>query len=69
MGWHKDTSLFNPDCLEVVFTTENNSDMKFLWNENGNIRSFKPKLNSIVIVKPNSVIHSVTSANIEVERY
>lgn len=64
MGWHKDTSLFNPDCLEVVFTTENNSDMKFLWNENGNIRSFKPKLNSIVIVKPNSVIHSVTSANI-----
>ena len=64
MGWHKDTSLFNPDCLEVVMTIENNSDMKFLWNENGIIKSIKPKPNTIVIVKPNSVIHSVSPANV-----
>ena len=64
MGWHKDTSLFNPDCLEVVMTTENNSDMKFLWNENGMIKSINPKPNTIVIVRPNSVLHSVSPANI-----
>ena len=64
MDWHKDTSLFNPDCLEVVFTTENNSDMKFLWNENGKVMSITPKPNTMVIVKPNSVIHSVSPANV-----
>ena len=64
MDWHKDTSLFNPDCLEVVFTTENNSDMKFQWNENGRIKSINPKPNTMVIVRPNSVLHSVSSANV-----
>ena len=60
MRWHKDVSLFSPDCLEVVLTLENNSDSKFQWEENNKIKEIKPEKNTLVIVKPKTVLHRVT---------
>lgn len=60
MRWHQDVSLFSPDCLEVVLTLENNSDSKFQWKENNKIKEIKPKRNTLVIVKPQTVFHRVT---------
>ena len=60
MRWHQDVSLFSPDCLEVVLTLENNSDSKFQWKENDKIKEIKPKRNTLVIVKPQTVFHRVT---------
>ena len=64
LNWHKDLSLFYPDCYEVVLTLNNSSDMKFQWKENNITKSIKSKKNTLVIVKPNGVIHSVTPSNI-----
>lgn len=63
MRWHKDSSLFYPDAFEIVLTLTNNSDSKFLWNHN-TIKSINPKPNTIVIVKPNTISHSVSKINI-----
>jgi hypothetical protein len=63
MRWHSDLSMFNPDCLEVVLTIENNSDSKFMWNQKGKIKSIKPESNTLVIVKPNTVSHRVSEVN------
>lgn len=63
MNWHQDLSMFSPDCLEVVLTVENKSNSKFLWDENGKIKNIKPVENTIVIVKPNTVLHSVSKVN------
>lgn len=60
MHWHKDSSLFAPDCLEIILTIENTSDMKFLWKENGVIKSAVPRPNSLIIVKPGTVLHAVS---------
>ena len=65
MGWHIDTSLFKPDCLEVVLTIENTSDSKFLWREDYSLKSknIKPKSNTLAIVTPSTISHSVSSVN------
>lgn len=63
MNWHKDLSMFSPDCLELVLTIENNSDSKFFWDENGKIKNIRPVENTLVIVKPNTVLHSVSKVN------
>jgi len=61
MKWHKDLSLFSPDCLELVLTLENKSDSKFQWINFFNDKKFiNPKENDLVIVKPNTIIHNVT---------
>ena len=63
MPWHQDTSLFTPDAFEVVLTITNSSDSKFLWQEGGKERSINPMPNTLAIVKPSSVFHSVSSVN------
>ena len=61
MRWHKDSSLFYPDCLELVLTLENYSESKFQWiDKNNKINYIKPKSNTLVIVKPSTVLHNVT---------
>ena len=62
MQWHQDTSLFYPDAFEVVLTITNTSSSKFLWKENGGTtKSVNPQANTLAIVKPISVLHSVSS--------
>ena len=65
MGWHIDSSLFTPDCLEVVLTINNTSDSKFLWREGFNIKSksINPKPNTLAIVTPKTIEHSVSPVN------
>ena len=63
MPWHQDTSLFTPDAFEVVLTITNSSDSKFLWQEGGKERSVNPQANTLAVVKPTSVLHSVSSVN------
>jgi hypothetical protein len=62
MRWHEDTSMFTPDCLEVVLTLINTSDSQFVWKEYNN-KNIIPKENTLVIVKPSSVLHKVTPVN------
>ena len=64
MNWHKDTSLFYPDAFEIVLTLNNNSDSKFCWETNDKIKSINPKSNTLVIVKPTTILHSVSPVNI-----
>ena len=64
MAWHIDTSLFDPDCFEIVLTLTNTSDSKFEWQENGTTSSLEPKPNTLVIVRPQSIPHSVTPINV-----
>lgn len=64
LSWHKDTSLFYPDAFEIVLTLRNNSDSKFLWENDNKIKSINPKANTLVIVKPMTVRHSVSDVNI-----
>ena len=59
MEWHKDTSLFKPDCFEIVLTLENTSDSKFLYSD----KSIHTNKNMLTIVKPNSILHKVTPVN------
>ena len=63
MNWHYDLSMFSPDCLEAVLTIDNNSDSKFLWEQNDQIKSIKPESNTLVIVKPNTILHKVSEVN------
>jgi hypothetical protein len=63
MIWHKDTSLFNPDCLEVVLTLDNSSDSKFHWIEDDQDRNIYTSDNTLVIVKPNTILHKVSPLN------
>ena len=63
MDWHIDTSLFEPDCFEVVLTLTNNSDSKFEWVENGINKFISPQQNTLVIVRPQTVYHRVTKIN------
>lgn len=55
LNWNKDTSLFYPDAFEIVLTLSNNSDSKFLWENDTKIKSINPKANTLVIVKPMTV--------------
>jgi hypothetical protein len=64
MNWHIDTSLFKPDAFEIVLTLSNSSDSSFEWIENGIVNKFYPKENDLVIVRPQSVQHRVTSVNV-----
>ena len=59
MRWHMDTSMFSPDCFEVVLTLENTSDSKFLYDLMFT-KEVDPKPNTMAIVKPLSVFHKVT---------
>ena len=59
MRWHVDTSMFTPDCLEVVLTLENTSDSKFLYDMIST-KTVTPSANTLAIVKPSSVLHKVT---------
>lgn len=63
MPWHQDTSLFYPEAFEVVLTITNTSDSNFLWKDNNKVNSINPKSNTIAVVKPSSVIHSVSKVN------
>ena len=59
MAWHKDLSLFEPDCYEVVLTLENTSDSKFLYSD----KKIHTNKNMLTIVKPNTIMHKVTPVN------
>ena len=63
MGWHIDTSLFEPDCFEIVLTLTNTSDSKFEWKDNDEIKSLEPMPNTLVVVRQQSIPHRVTSVN------
>ena len=62
MNWHIDTSLFEPDCFEVVLTLENTSDSQFVYDFL-NTKKVNTTANTIAIVRPNSVMHKVTPVN------
>ena len=64
MNWHIDTSLFQPDAFEAVLTLTNNSDSRFEWLENNELKILNPKPNDLVIVRPQSVQHMVSPVNI-----
>ena len=62
MGFHKDLSMFSPDCLELVLTLSNESDSNF----NGLkmiIKRRRPNANTLCIVKPQTVVHGVSPTN------
>lgn len=61
MQWHIDTSLFTPEAFEVVLTLTNNSNSRFEWMDNGELKSISPRPNDLVIVRPKSILHQVTS--------
>lgn len=61
MQWHVDTSLFTPQAFEVVLTLTNNSNSRFEWMDNGKLKSISPQPNDLVIVRPKSILHQVTS--------
>jgi hypothetical protein len=64
MGWHLDTSLFDPDAFEIVLTLTNTSDSKFKWKENLFYeKSISPKPNTLAVVRPRSVLHKVSKVN------
>ena len=57
MHMHKDIDLFdNKNYYEAVLTLENTSDSKFLYND----KSIWLPPNTLVLVKPNTVIHGVS---------
>jgi len=60
MNWHQDTSLFSPDAIEGVITIENNSKSEFKWKENNVEKKITPQANTVALVKPGSVLHSVS---------
>lgn len=62
MGWHIDTSLFDPDCFEIVLTLENTSDSTFVYDYYKK-NTIYPKSNTMAIVRPGSVLHKVTPIN------
>ncbi len=63
MSWHRDLSMFEPDCFEIVLTLTNNSDSKFEWMENNKVKSILPKANTLVAVRPESILHRVSPIN------
>ncbi len=63
MRWHQDTSLFSPDAIEGVITIDNNSPSKFHWMEGNIEKTIKPEFNTLVLVKPTSVLHSVSGTD------
>lgn len=57
MHMHKDIDLFdNKDYYEAVLTLENTSDSRFLYND----KSVWLPPNTLVLVKPNTIIHGVS---------
>ena len=60
MVWHTDTSLFSPDGIEVVLTIRNDSSSTFNWKEDNIIKSIKPQENTLALVLPGTVSHSVS---------
>lgn len=57
MHMHKDIDLFdNQNYYEAVLTLENTSDSRFLYNE----KSVWLPPNTLVLVKPNTVVHGVS---------
>ena len=56
-------SLFKPDCLELVLTIINTSDSKFKWITDNGHKNIIPNENTLAIVMPGTVEHSVTSVN------
>lgn len=63
MQWHKDISLFKPDGFEIVLTLTNNSDSRFQYIENNRLHTIHPHPNTLVIIRPNSIVHSVSKCN------
>ena len=60
MDWHIDTSLFSPDAIEGVITIDNKSPSKFKWKEGLITKNVTPKSNTVALVKPGTVFHSVS---------
>jgi hypothetical protein len=60
MRWHIDTSLFSPDAIEGVITIDNNSPSEFNWMQGLLKKNIKPKSNTLALVKPGTVMHSVS---------
>lgn len=60
MDWHIDTSLFSPDAIEGVITLENNSPSEFNWMEGMIKKNIKPNPNTVALVLPGTVNHSVS---------
>lgn len=63
MNWHKDTPLYHGEYYEAVLTLENQSDSKFNYKYNNQIKTIKTKPNTLVLVKPNTIQHEVTPIN------
>ena len=63
MKMHKDTPIYDNQYFEAVLTIVNKSNSKFKYICNKNLKSIYPKENTLVLVKPNSILHGVTSTN------
>lgn len=63
MNWHQDTSMFTPNALECVLTVTNTSDSNFLWKINNHTFSTTPEVNTLMIVRPEAIVHSVSPIN------
>jgi hypothetical protein len=63
MDWHSDSSLYHGEYYEAVLTLENQSDSKFNYKYNNQIKTIKTKPNTLILVKPNTIQHEVTPIN------
>lgn len=62
MDWHADVRVLPGDYLEVVLTLRNDSDSVFEYKVFGGLwsRRIRPVAGTVVLVRPNDVVHRVT---------
>jgi hypothetical protein len=60
MAWHRDQRIVGGDYLEAVLTLHNTSDSEFEHKGFVGTRSIKPRVGTLVMVKPEGICHRVT---------
>jgi predicted 2-oxoglutarate/Fe(II)-dependent dioxygenase YbiX len=61
MDWHVDDCLFKEPQLELVYTSENESDSETKWKDaRGQTRSVFTEANSLIIIEAGAAEHAVT---------
>ena len=63
MQKHRDVSLFSPHSIECVLTIKNNSDSKFVYEDEDGWVEVTPKPNQLIVVKSNGALHFVSPVN------
>tara|TARA_B000000475_G_scaffold221447_1_gene184694 strand:+ start:2708 stop:3271 length:564 start_codon:yes stop_codon:yes gene_type:complete len=60
MAWHRDQRVIDGDYLEAVLTLHNTSDSEFEHKALFGTRSIRPRVGTLVMVKPGGIYHRVT---------